>query len=108
MTEIRKSTALSGIGILLIVLGLIALAVYVAFNPWILVSLAYILLVLVIVVVLVAIAVFLAMGLLAVPFYIKEGVTQQTDRSYNLDDIKPVKEKLDADGRPGDSPDKDE
>jgi membrane protein implicated in regulation of membrane protease activity len=97
MAEERKSTLWSGIGMLLVILGLVALAVFLILNPDILLSIGYVLIVLALVIVAVAVIAILAMSLLAIPFYISRGESRQTDMSYDLSDIKPVKEKLDPD-----------
>lgn len=104
MTEERKSTTWSGIGILVLVLALIAIVAFVAMNPSILESIVQIILIVIIAIIVIAVIVFLAMGLLAVPYYIKKGETHQTDVSYDIKDVKPVKEKLEPEDKPEEKP----
>jgi glucan phosphoethanolaminetransferase (alkaline phosphatase superfamily) len=93
MTEVRKSTTWSGLGILVIVIALIAVVAYVIMNPSILENLLYIIIIVAIALVLIAVIAALVMGLLAVPYYMAKGETHQTDTSYDIADVKPVMDK---------------
>ncbi|UAL07566.1 MAG: hypothetical protein KRP56_07085 [Candidatus Methanogranum gryphiswaldense] len=104
MTEERKSTTWSGIGILILVLIVIAIVAYVALNPSILEDIVGIIIIAVIVLIVIGVIIVLAMGLLAVPYYIKKGETHQTDMKYDIKDVKSVKEKLDPEDKSEDKP----
>lgn len=78
---------------MLLVMIVIAIAVYVVMNPSILESLINILILVVVAILVVALIIFLAMSVLAVPYYVLKGEKFQTDASYDLKDVKPVKEK---------------
>ncbi|MFA6805239.1 MAG: hypothetical protein WCQ23_04285 [Candidatus Methanomethylophilaceae archaeon] len=93
MTEVKKSTTWSGLGILALVLVLIAVVVYVALNPWILEDLLYVAIIVIVAIVIIAVIVALAMMLMAVPVYMHKGETYQNDTSYDINDVKPVMDK---------------
>ena len=46
----------------------------------------------IIILVLIGVIIFLAMAVLAIPFYAKKGEQVQTDKEYQLNDVTPVKE----------------
>ena len=89
----RKGTGKSAIGIGLIVAIIVIAAVGLFLNPWILKDLAILLIYIVVVVIVVAVVFYLAVAVLAVPFYAAKGEMYQTQASYDLDDVKAVKEK---------------
>ncbi|MCL2509791.1 MAG: hypothetical protein FWF07_01770 [Methanomassiliicoccaceae archaeon] len=89
----RNSTLGSALGILLLALVVIAAIVFVALNPDILKSLAYIVLIVIAIIIVIVIIVYLAAVFLALPYYAAKGETYQTGKSYDLDDIESVKEK---------------
>ena len=83
-----KSALLFG----LLAIILIAIVVCVVYNPWILKDLAYILIVVVIAIIIILVVVYLAMVVLAVPIYAAKGESYQKDMSYDINDVKAVKE----------------
>jgi hypothetical protein len=88
----RKSTLGSALGILVLVLAAIAIVAYLLLNPDILKDIVWVVIVAIVVLIIIAVIVYLAMMLLAVPYYAAKGVQYQTDASYDLKDVKPVKE----------------
>ncbi len=89
----KKSTAKSGLGILLIVVATviaIGLAIYALTIPGVLESLASIALLIVGAIVVIAIVAYAIMLIIAVPMYIAKGEQVQEGVDYSLDDMKPV------------------
>ncbi|MDR3282966.1 MAG: hypothetical protein LBS92_05085 [Candidatus Methanoplasma sp.] len=89
----RRSTAASAAGILFLALLIAALAVTVVMNASILESLVATAIVLVVAAAAAIGIVLLAVAVLALPYYAAKGEQYQTDADYDLDDVKPVKEK---------------
>ncbi|MDR3074473.1 MAG: hypothetical protein LBU30_00340 [Candidatus Methanoplasma sp.] len=89
----RNSTLGSALAILLLVAVIVVTAVYVALNPGILESLAHLALVVIVILIIAAVIIYLAVAILAVPYYAAKGEEYQTDASYDLDDVEPVREK---------------
>ena len=88
-----NSTLGSALAILLLVAVIVVTAVYVALNPGILESLAHLALVVIVILIIAAVIIYLAVAILAVPYYAAKGEEYQTDASYDLDDVEPVREK---------------
>lgn len=80
---------LLGIG----VIALIALIVYALMTPGVLESVLNIALIVVIAIVAVIIIIYAVMAILAIPMYAYKGESYQKDVSYDLDDVKSIKEK---------------
>jgi len=96
----RNSTLGSALGIVLLAVLVVAIAVFLALNPKIVENILYVAIIILVVIVVVAVIIFLAAAILALPYYAVKGEEYQMDATYDLDDVKPVKEK--------DSRDKDE
>jgi len=92
-----KSALLFG----LLVVALVAIVVYVAYNPWILKDLVYLLIVIVIAILIILVVVYLLMAILAVPIYAAKGESYQNDMSYDINDVKAVKETSSEDKKKG-------
>ncbi len=89
----KKSTAKSGLGILLIVVAVviaIALAVYALTIPGVLESVATIALLIVGAIIVIALVAYAITIIIAVPMYIAKGEQVQEGVEYGLDGIKPV------------------
>ncbi len=89
----KRSTAKSGIGVLLIVVAVviaIALAVYALTIPGVFETVAKAAIFIVAAIVVIALIAYGAILLMAVPMYIAKGDTIQEGVDYSLDDIKPV------------------
>ncbi|MBR4226168.1 MAG: hypothetical protein IKR86_05260 [Candidatus Methanomethylophilaceae archaeon] len=98
----RKSTAKSGLGILLIVAAAviaIGLAVYALTIPGVFESLVSILLIVAGAIVVIALVVYAIMIIVAVPMYIAKGEQVQEGVEYGLDDVKPVENSSSDDPR---------
>ncbi|HKM13371.1 MAG TPA: hypothetical protein VJY42_00380 [Candidatus Methanomethylophilaceae archaeon] len=80
---------LLGIG----VIALIALVVYALMMPGVLESILNIAIIVIIAIIAVIIIIYALMAILAIPMYAYKGELYQKDVSYNLDDVKSVKEK---------------
>ncbi|MDR0508585.1 MAG: hypothetical protein LBG63_01985 [Candidatus Methanoplasma sp.] len=89
----KNSTLGSAIAILLLAAAIALICVYVALNPSIIEDLAHLALIVAAVIVAAAIIVYIAAAVLALPYYAAKGEGYQTDASYDLDDVEPVKEK---------------
>jgi membrane protein YdbS with pleckstrin-like domain len=88
----RRSTA-KGIPFLLLgVAVIIAVAVFIILNPDILKNILYIVLLLVAVAVAVIIVILAVIMILAIPFYLFKGEQYQEGGSYDIKDVKSVKE----------------
>ncbi|MFA6710817.1 MAG: hypothetical protein WC067_05135 [Candidatus Methanomethylophilaceae archaeon] len=88
----KNKTGKSAILFGLLVVVLVAIVVYIAYNPKILEDLAYLLIIIVIAIVIILVAVYLLMAILAVPMYAAKGESYQNDMSYDINDVKAVKE----------------
>ena len=86
----RKSTAKSGIALVLLLVAVIAVAVVIALNPAVLESIAMVVIVVLLFIAVVAVLIAIFAGLITIPMYMKKGVEVQTDYSYDLDDVKEV------------------
>jgi hypothetical protein len=89
----KNSTLGSALLLLLLAVVAIIIAVFLILNIDTLENLAVIFIIVVIVIVIAVIMIYIIMAILALPYYAAKGETYQTDRSYNLDDVRPVKEK---------------
>ena len=88
----RNSTLGSALIILLLVAVIAAAIIWLALNPEILDDLLYIAIIAAVVIIAAIAIVYLVMIILAIPYYAAKGEGYQTDASYDLDDVKPVKE----------------
>lgn len=92
----RESTTRSGLFLLLLVVAIVAVIGIVAWvfvtYPDILENLVYAILIIIGAIIVIGIIIWLLMMILAIPFYIKKGETYQDDVSYDMDDIKSIKE----------------
>jgi len=88
----RNSTLGSALILLLLVAVIVAAIVWLALNPDILDDLLHIAIVAAVIIVAAVAIVYLVMIILAVPYYAAKGERYQTDASYDLDDVKSVKE----------------
>lgn len=88
----KNSTTWSAVGLAVMVIALIAVVAYLIMNPKMLEGLLWIIIWVIIILVIVGVIIFLAMAVLAIPFYAKKGEQVQTDKSYQLNDVTPVKE----------------
>lgn len=87
--SVAKGAVLLAIGVIVIV----AAIAYVLMTPDVwdkIINIAIVIIVAIVAVVLIIIAV---MAILAVPMYAYKGEQYQSDKSYDLDDVEPVKEK---------------
>jgi len=89
----KKSTLGSALLILLLAFAIVGIAVFLILNPGILGNLIAIAIIAIIVIVVIVVIIYIAMALLALPYYVHKGETYQTGATYDLDDVKPVKEK---------------
>jgi hypothetical protein len=89
----RNSTLGSALLMVLLVAAIAAIAAFLFFNPGILENLLLVLVIAVVAIAAVAGIIYLAMAILALPYYAAKGESYQTNASYDLDDVKPVKEK---------------
>jgi hypothetical protein len=94
MVQTQKvKTGKSGLGILLIVAGviaIIALAAYALTVPGVFESVVTIAIYIVVAIAAIAVIAYAAMLILAVPMYMSKGDVVQTDVDYSIDDVKPV------------------
>lgn len=92
----RNSTTKSALALVLLVVAIIAVAaviIYALTNPDILEQVVNILIIVAVVIVAVIVIAYVIIAILAVPYYAVKGESYQTDASYDLDDVKSVKEK---------------
>jgi len=89
----KKSTLGSALIILLLVAIIAAAVIFLILNPGLIGNLLAIAVIAIIVIVAIVIIIFVVMALLALPLYVMKGETYQTDASYDLDDVRSVKEK---------------
>jgi len=88
----RRSTA-KGIPFLLLgIAAIIAIAVFIILNPVILESLLYLAIVIVLIIVAIAVVVLALIMILAIPFYLFKGEQYQDGASYDIKDVKAVRE----------------
>ncbi|MBE6528875.1 MAG: hypothetical protein E7Z64_06955 [Thermoplasmata archaeon] len=94
--NLRKApTGKSGLGLILLAIGIIALIGLIAWalmDPDILEATMTLILFIGAAILIIAVLIMAAMILLAIPMYVKKGETYQVDIDYSLDDVKPVKE----------------
>lgn len=88
----RKSTIGSALAILVLVVLIIGIVAYLFVNPDVVGNILALALAILVIVVIAIIVFALVMALLAVPYYAAKGEEFQTDASYDLDDVKSVKE----------------
>lgn len=92
----KKDTKMSGAALLLI--GIVVLAAIVAVAvlfitvPGLLANVIWVILIIIAAIVIAVLVIWALMFVLAIPFYMKKGEGYQTDVSYNMDDVKSVKE----------------
>ncbi|MBO6084741.1 MAG: hypothetical protein J6O90_06655 [Candidatus Methanomethylophilaceae archaeon] len=86
----KQSTVKSGILLIVLFVLIVAAAVAVAMNPDILENIAVVIVLIVLGLAAIAVVIAIFAGLLAIPMYMKKGVEVQTDYSYSLDDVKEV------------------
>ena len=86
----KQSTVKSGILLIVLFVLIVAAAVAVAMNPDILENIAVVIVLIVLGLAAIAVVIAIFAGLLAIPMYMKNGVEVQTDYSYSLDDVKEV------------------
>lgn len=91
-----ERTTKSGLFLLLLVVVVVAAIGVVAWvfatYPDVLENVVYAILIIIGAILVVAVAIWILAAVLAIPFYIKKGESYQDDASYDLDDVKPVKE----------------
>ena len=95
-TNMKKAgTGKSGLGLVLIAVGvvaLIAVAVWALSNPDVLAATVNVIIIIVAAIVILALIITGLMFLLAIPFYVKKGEQYQENVDYSIDDVKSVKE----------------
>lgn len=90
--EKKKSTALSGALLILCGIALAALIAFIVLTPGVMTTLLNAAIIILIAIVLIALVIFFLMAVLAIPMYMYKGEKYQDNVSYDLDDVKPVKE----------------
>ena len=88
----RNSTFGSALILLLLVATIVAVIIWLALNPDILDDLLHIAIIAAVIVIAAIAIVYLVMIVLAIPYYAAKGEKYQTNASYDLDDVKSVKE----------------
>ena len=91
----KAGTGKSGLGILLIAVGvvaLIAVVVWARTNPDILEATINVIIIIVVAIVVIALIIAGVMLLMAIPLYVKKGEQYQENVDYSIDDVKSVKE----------------
>ncbi|MBQ7621208.1 MAG: hypothetical protein IJV47_01450 [Candidatus Methanomethylophilaceae archaeon] len=91
----KAGTGKSGLGILLIAVGvvaLIAVVVWALTNPDILEATINVIIIIVVAIVVIALIIAGVMLLMAIPLYVKKGEQYQENVDYSIDDVKSVKE----------------
>jgi hypothetical protein len=89
----RKGTGKTGLALIAIAIGIIALiglAVYALMIPGVLESVATIVAIVVAAIVVIGIIIYGVILLAAIPVYMAKGEKTQTTGNYNLEDVKPV------------------
>jgi len=95
----RRSVA-KGIPFLLLgIAAIAAVAVYIILSPEILKDIVWLLILAIVAIAAVVLVIFAAMFILAIPFYIFKGEQYQDGVSYDLKDVKPVRETQDIKDR---------
>ncbi len=100
---VRKSTTGSALVLCVLVIAMIAIVAYIAMNPDILKDILNVVIAAIIILVIIAVIIFLIVTVLAVPYYAIKGEETQTDATYDLSDVKSVKEKIDDDEKKDDN-----
>lgn len=91
----REGTGKSGLGLLLIAIGVIALIALIAWaltQDGVLETVLSIIIIVVVAIIVIALIIAGVMMVIAVPIYMKKGEQYQTNVDYSLDDVKSVKE----------------
>ncbi len=92
----REKTWPSAIMFLLLAIGiiiLVAVGFYALTQPGVLEATVKLILIVLVAIVAIAIIVYAVLALLAIPMYAFKGTSYQTNASYGLDKVEPVKEK---------------
>lgn len=97
---VRVGTGKSALMMVLIVVVIAAAIAALFLIPGVLESLVWILIIIGIAIAAIAAIIFVCMVVLAVPMYVAKGEEYQTDISYDLDDVKPVKETSSEEDKP--------
>ena len=97
---VRVGTGKSALMMVLIVAVIAAAIAALFLIPGVLESLMWILIIIGIAIAAIAAIIFVCMVVLAVPMYVAKGEEYQTDISYDLDDVKPVKETSSEEDKP--------
>ncbi|MDO5838056.1 MAG: hypothetical protein Q4P10_04700 [Methanomassiliicoccales archaeon] len=91
-----EKTTRSGLFLMLLVIAIVAVVGVVAWvfmaYPDVVENLIYAALIILGAIVVIAVVIWLFTLVMAVPYYMKKGESYQDDVSYDMDDIKPVKE----------------
>jgi len=88
----RRSTAKGVPFLILGIAAIIAIVIYILLNPSILEDLLYLVILIAIAIVAVVVIALAVMMILAIPFYLMKGEQYQDGTSYDLNDVKSVKE----------------
>jgi len=106
----RNKTTGSAVGILALILVIVAIVIgftwYIWKNPEILEDLARFLIILAGLIIIIVIIAYIIIAVLAVPYYALKGESYQTGATYDLNDVKSVKEKT-SDSKKDDADDTD-
>jgi uncharacterized membrane protein YcjF (UPF0283 family) len=89
----KNKTAVSALILDLFAVAIVAVAIFLILNPYILKDFAYVIIAAAVLIVLAVIAIYIVIVILALPYYAAKGEAYQTDVSYDLDDVGSVKEK---------------
>lgn len=89
----KNSTLGSALLLVLLAAAIAAIAAFLILNPDVLGNLILIAAVIAAVFVIAAVMIYIAMAILALPYYAAKGESYQTEASYDLDDVKAVREK---------------
>lgn len=93
MAEVKVAkTGRSALMLVLIIAVIIAAAAAIVLIPGVLENLAWVALIVMVAIAVIAAVIWLCMIVLAIPMYAMKGEQYQTGISYDLDDVKPVKE----------------
>ena len=91
--NLKRRSVTKGLPVLLLgVIAILAIIVYIALNPSILEDILLVVILIVIVIAAIVVIAFAVMMILAIPFYFLKGEQYQEGGSYDLDDVKSVKE----------------
>lgn len=91
----KIGTGKSGLGLVLLAVGviaLIALVVWALTNPDILEATLTLIIFIVVAIIVIALIITGVMFIIAIPMYVKKGEQYQEGVDYSIDDVKPVKE----------------